>query len=106
MEPPFATARASQEKGACASVAWFSHRLGAVTSLGTLEVILSVYREVESHNMTLQLSAPTQTEPAGHVSFNLVLVDVAKRFHPPTPCVNLSDVNPTGLQSVYMSQST
>ena len=32
MEPPFATPRASQEKGACASVAWFSHRLGAVTS--------------------------------------------------------------------------
>ena len=32
MEPPFATPRASQEKGACASIAWFSHRLGAVTS--------------------------------------------------------------------------
>ena len=32
MEPPFATPRASQEKDACASVAWFSYRLGAVTS--------------------------------------------------------------------------
>ena len=26
---------------------------------GMLEVFLSVYREVESHNMTLRLSAPT-----------------------------------------------
>ena len=39
MEPPFATPRASQEKGACASVAWFSHRLGAVTS--TLNMLLA-----------------------------------------------------------------
>ena len=42
MEPPFATPRASQEKGACASVVWFSHRLGAVTSTLNFQVIVSV----------------------------------------------------------------
>ena len=30
-----------------------------ITEMKSLEVFLSVYREVESHNMTLRLSAPT-----------------------------------------------
>ena len=56
MEPPFATPRASQEKGACASVDWFNHRLGAVTSTWNT----MVRRNMDKTPSTGSLAFPNQ----------------------------------------------